>query len=79
MDYDHLNRGKFLLTYHIILVTKYKRKCLNVIDILETMKSISLVSDFEIIEQEFEPDHLHTIIQSIPKHSVLSLIRRIKV
>jgi len=78
MDYEHINRGKFLLTYHVIFVTKYRRKCLNQIQILETVKEISFVSDFEIIVQEFESDHLHMMVRSIPKHSVLSLIRRIK-
>jgi putative transposase len=42
------------------------------------MKEISLVSDFDILVQEFEPDHLHMMVRSIPKHSVLSLVRRIK-
>jgi len=42
------------------------------------MKLIESISDFEILEQEFEPDHIHMMIRSLPKHSVLSLIRRIK-
>ena len=42
------------------------------------MKLIESLSDFEIIEQEFESDHLHMVIRSIPNHSVLSLVRRIK-
>jgi putative transposase len=78
MDYEHMNRVKFLLIYHIILVTKYRRKCLTSLQILETIKEISLVSDFEIITQEFEADHLHLMIRSTPKQSTLSLIRRIK-
>jgi len=78
MDHDNLNRSKFLLIYHIILVTKYRFKILDQIQILDTMKMIENVSDFMIIEQEIEPDHIHMMIRSIPKHSVLSLIRRIK-
>lgn len=78
MDYDHINRSKTLLVYHIVLVTKYRHKILDQLQILETMKTIESISDFDILEQEFEPDHIHMMIRSIPKHSVLSLIRRIK-
>jgi len=78
VDYDHINRSKTLLVYHIVLVTKYRHKILDQLQILETMKTIESISDFDILEQEFEPDHIHMMIRSIPKHSVLSLIRRIK-
>jgi len=78
VDYDHINRSKTLLVYHIVLVTKYRHKILDQIQILATMKLIESISDFEILEQEFEPDHIHMMIRSLPKHSVLSLIRRIK-
>ena len=59
-------------------MTKYRHKILDQLQILETMKTIESISDFDILEQEFEPDHIHMMIRSIPKHSVLSLIRRIK-
>jgi putative transposase len=78
MDYNHLNRGKFLLTYHMIFVTKYRRRCLQELDIVQTMIDVSQVSNFDILEQEFEPDHIHMMIRSVPKHSVLSIVRRIK-
>jgi putative transposase len=42
------------------------------------MKSIESVSDFTILEQEFEPDHIHLMIKHRPKYSPSSLIRRIK-
>lgn len=78
MDYDVLNHSKFLLIYHIVLVTKYRHKILDKVSILEIMKTIEMVSDFEILEQEFEPDHIHLVIRSTPKHSLSSLVRRIK-
>ena len=78
MDYDILNHSKFLLIYHIVLVTKYRHKILDRLNILEIMKTIESVSDFTILEQEFEPDHIHLMIKHQPKYSPSSLIRRIK-
>ena len=78
MDYDCLNHSTSLLIYHIVLVTKYRRLVLDQIDITSVMKTIELVSDFEIIEQEFETDHIHIMIKHKPKYSPSSFIRRIK-
>ncbi len=78
MDYEHINRSKFLLLYHIILVTKYRNQVLDKVNICQTLIEISFESDFVIVEQNFEPDHVHMIIKSNPSRSVLSLIRRIK-
>jgi putative transposase len=78
MDYDILNHSKFLLIYHIVLVTKYRKRILDSLNIPEIMKTIESVSDFIILEQEFEPDHIHLMIKHQPKYSPSSLIRRIK-
>jgi putative transposase len=39
---------------------------------------ISKDSDFEILEMETDKDHVHLLIKSEPKISVLSIIRRLK-
>lgn len=74
MDYDHLNRSKYLLIYHIVLVTKYRKPILEQVNICEIIKEIESKSDFTILEQEYDKDHIHIMI----KHSPSSLVRRIK-
>lgn len=78
MDYAHVGRSKFLLIYHVVLVTKFRRKILSKIEILKTMKEIEAVSNFEIVEQEIDADHIHLIIKLLPRYSPSSFIRRIK-
>src|SRR6056297_2553407 len=74
MDYDRSNHSKFLILYHIILVTKYRHKILNLINI----KNIEKESHFGILEMEVDIDHIHFLIKSKPKYSVSQIIRRLK-
>ena len=81
MKYETLNHSKFLLMYHIIFVCKYRRK-LFFEPIKEEIKQIifdiSKESDFEILEMETDEDHIHFLIKSEPKVSVLAIVRRLK-
>jgi len=78
MDYEYVNHSKSLLIYHIVLVTKYRHRILDKLNILEVMKYIENLSDFFIIEQEFEEDHLHLLVKAKPNISPSSIVRRIK-
>lgn len=71
---------KYLLQYHFIFVTKYRRKLLNPIrnDILSTMLQISRKCDFVIHTQEIDNDHIHLHIESIPKISPSQIARVLK-
>ena len=81
MKYETLNHSKFLLMYHIIFVCKYRKKLLFE-PINEKIKQIifdiSKESDFEILEMETDEDHIHFLIKSEPKVSVLAIVRRLK-
>ena len=81
MKYETLSHSKFLLMYHIIFVCKYRRK-LFFEPIKEEIKQIifdiSKESDFEILEMETDEDHIHFLIKSEPKVSVLAIVRRLK-
>jgi len=59
-------------------VTKYRRKFLNLIDIVSIFRQIELVSNFKIVEIGVDTDHVHLLIQSVPDLSVSQIIRRIK-
>lgn len=71
---------KYLLQYHFIFVTKYRRKLLNPLrnDILSTMLQISRKYDFVIHTQEIDNDHIHLHIESIPKISPSQIARVLK-
>ncbi len=70
MDYDRRPHSKYLILYHIIFVTKYRRKILNIIDIVSIFRQIELVSNFKIVEIGVDTDHVHLLIQSVPDLSV---------
>ncbi len=70
MDYDRRPHSKYLILYHIIFVTRYRRKILNIIDIASIFRQIELVSNFKIVEIGVDTDHVHLLIQSVPDLSV---------
>lgn len=80
MEYEHQNHSKFLLMYHVIFVCKYRKKILEPIkeELKEVIHSIENDSDFEVLEMETDKDHIHLLIKSEPKISVLAIVRKIK-
>jgi putative transposase len=79
--YQTTNRSKHNLKVHLILVCKYRKKLLRhglEIDIKNIIKNIESESDFEIVEMETDKDHIHIMIQYIPRVSISAIINRIK-
>ena len=66
--------------YHIIFVCKYRKTILEPISEVfkQILSDISKESDFEILEIETDKDHIHFLIKSEPKVSVLSIVRKLK-
>ena len=79
-NYKSKNHSKFILTYHIIFVCKYRKKLLIKYgeDIKQIMFDISKKYDFEIKEMEVDKDHIHIMIESVPKVSPLQIVRVLK-
>ena len=79
-QYRTLNHSKFLLHYHIIFICKYRRQLL--IPYGDEVKSIMLdiadKSDFTIKEIETDKDHIHMLVESVPKLSPLQIVRKLK-
>lgn len=75
-----LSSCKFLLQYHFIFVCKYRRKVLNPIrnDVLSIMQNISKKYDFTIHVQEIDKDHIHLLIESLPRISPSQICRVLK-
>ena len=79
--FETTNRAKHNLKVHLILVCKYRKKLL-----IENMKEeikniiyeIESKSDFNIIEMQSDIDHIHIMLQHIPRVSISSIVNRIK-
>ncbi|WQT20572.1 IS200/IS605 family transposase [Helicobacter pylori] len=75
------NRSKHNLKAHLILVCKYRKKLLQG-DLNDFIKSvideIATQSHFIIIAMESDIDHLHLMVQYIPRMSISSIIAKIK-
>lgn len=80
MEYRTLNHSKFLLLFHTIFVCKYRKKLLVRLgdEIKGIVLDISAKSDFKIETLEVDTDHIHILINSVPKLSPLSIIKRLK-
>ncbi len=63
--FETTNRAKHNLKVHLILVCKYRKRLL-------------IESDFNIIEMESDIDHIHIMLQHIPRVSISSIVNRIK-
>jgi len=79
-DYITKNHSKFLIIYHIIFVVKYRKKLLKEYGncIKKLIFEIAKKSDFEVAEMEVDKDHIHLMIESVPKISPLQIVRRLK-
>lgn len=81
MTYHTTNRSKHFLKCHMIFVCKYRKKLL-VGDVETSIKkkvlSIADRSDFSIDVMESDIDHVHMLIDYVPRISITSIARRIK-
>ena len=79
--YQTTNRAKHNLKVHLILVCKYRKKLLQYgleADIKNIIRDIESNSDFDIIEMETDKDHIHIMLQHIPRISISSIVNRVK-
>lgn len=79
--YQTTNRAKHNLKVHLILVCKYRKRLLIQeieTNIKNTIRDIEANSDFVIIEMETDLDHIHLMIQYIPRISISAIVNRIK-
>lgn len=79
--YKTLNHEKFILRYHIIFSTKYRKKCLNAIkeDLFASMKRAEGSQDkWKIEVMEADKDHIHFLIKASPTDTVFEIVRVLK-
>ena len=81
MEYTRSAHSVYLLTYHIVFVTKYRKPVIND-EISEFLKDhISYLCtrfDAELITAETDRDHIHLLVSMPPKVAPADLIRVFK-
>ena len=80
-DIRHGRHCVFALHVHLVFVTKYRRKVFDG-DALQRLKVMfeKVCTDFEaqLVERNGEAEHVHWLIHHPPKHSVSSMVNRLK-
>lgn len=79
--YHSKNHSKYSLKVHLVFVVKYRKKLIkkDIDFFLKTkIKQIEEKSDFRVELMETDKDHIHLLIDYIPKVSVLQIVRRLK-
>ena len=84
MSQQKLNHGKhsvYLLTYHLVLTIKYRRKVITN-DIANTLKSMLEEqlekNNAELIEFGYETDHVHIVFSAPPQLRLSNFINAYK-
>ena len=78
--YEHYGHNKSRLRYHIILITKYRRKCLEQIKelVFDAFRYTEEHSDIKIHYMNIDKDHIHLLISFPPKYSIAQTVNRLK-
>lgn len=81
MEYKSLSHCKYLMQYHIIWCPKYRFNIL-VNEIEKTLKAVLEVIcehyDYEMIELETMPDHIHIFLSAKPTDTPTDIVRKLK-
>lgn len=81
LEYKRNRHSCYSLKYHLVVVTKYRHKCINS-DVLNTLISITedIFSkwDCSILEINGEMDHLHILFEAPPQTQLSKLINNFK-
>ena len=79
--YKTKNHRVYSCQYHVIFCPKYRRKVLtNGIDVRlkEILLETAQMYDFEILEIEVMPDHVHMIVDCDPEFGIVECVTKLK-
>lgn len=81
MKYKSNNNVCYSCKYHVVFCPKYRRKVLTD-GVDERFKEVALNTaydnEFEIIEMEVMPDHVHMLLEVDPQFGIHRAVKRIK-
>jgi len=75
------HHAKYDLKYHLVLVTKYRKKCITeemLKRLEEIIRDICKKWDVEVLEFSGEPDHIHLLISAHPSMELSKFINNLK-
>ncbi len=79
---DRGNHNVYSLYYHLIFVTKYRRKALYDEEIREALKLMVFENaeklGIEIVAQEPGDDHHHVLFKATPSTNLVEVVQRLK-
>ncbi len=80
-DFKKLHHCVYNLKYHLVLVTKYRRKCITtpiIIRLKEIFTELCQKWECSLIEFNGEPDHIHMLLEINPKVGLSIFINNLK-
>ena len=80
-DFKKLHHCVYNLKYHLVLVTKYRRKCITapiIIRLKEIFTELCRKWECNLIEFNGEPDHIHILLELNPKIALSTFINNLK-
>ena len=76
-----LSHSVYNLNYHLVIVTKYRRKVITqpiLADLQEIFSNICVSWRCELLEFNGEPDHVHLLISAHPNLKLSDLVNNLK-
>jgi len=80
-DFKKLYHCVYNLKYHLVLVTKYRKKCITssiMIRLKEIFSELCKKWECSLIEFNGEPDHIHILLELNPKIALSTFINNLK-
>ena len=81
MNYLSTGNAVFKLCYHLVIITKYRRKALSkriIADIHGIISVICLKQQCRVLELNGEADHIHILFETMPTTNLCKLVNVIK-
>lgn len=81
MNYRHGRHSVYKLTYHLVLVTKYRKKVITselAQSIDEAIRKVLEANDCSLLESNGEEDHRHFLIETHPAVNLSVLVNTLK-
>ena len=81
MRYLSTGHAVFKLCYHLVIITKYRKKILTkemIEDIKELTSNILIKNSCNLLEINGEEDHVHILFETLPTTELTKLINCIK-
>ena len=81
MSYRKTSHAVYDIKYHVVWITKYRKKVLRgeiALRLRELVRQTCATLDVEIIQGHVSPDHVHLLVSVPPSLSVSNLMQRLK-